>query len=106
MPIICPNCLRPVRPDAKYCGFCGNNLNPTARDDTAVAKASPQEGKVTEENPTTRTQLIPKGRKVRRVVLIVLIILMCLVLLMAFLVHYWPILSPYVYAILSLLRPH
>jgi RNA polymerase subunit RPABC4/transcription elongation factor Spt4 len=104
MPSICPNCLRPVRTDAKYCGFCGNNLNPTAHDEAAVTIPSPQESEVSKENSTTLKRLKPKGSQVRRVVLIVLIILMCLVLLAAFLVHYWPVLSPTIDVILSLLR--
>jgi fatty acid desaturase len=79
-------------------------LNPTARDDAAVAITAPQESEVTKEYPTTQKQLKPKGRKVRRFVLIVLIILMCLVLLVAFLVHYWPVLSPYFDAVLTVLR--
>jgi RNA polymerase subunit RPABC4/transcription elongation factor Spt4 len=105
MPTICPNCLRPVRTDAKYCGFCGTNLNPTAHEESVVTLASPQESEVPVENPTTRTQLKSKGSKARRIILIVLIILLCLVLLLAFLVHYWPELSPYIGSVISLLRP-
>jgi hypothetical protein len=105
MPTICPNCLRPVRIDAKYCGFCGTNLKPTPKDETAVAITTPEKSEATIENPTTVKQIQPKGSKIRRIVLIILIILLCLVLLMAFSLHYWPVLGPYINAVLSLLRP-
>jgi hypothetical protein len=104
MPTICPNCLHSVRTDAKYCGFCGTNLNPTAHDDAVVAIAAPLESENLIDNPSAQKQLKPKGSKARRVVLIVLIVLLCLVLLVAFLLHYWPVLKPYTDAILSLLR--
>lgn len=105
MPTICPNCLHPVRTDAKYCGFCGINLKPSAHDEAVVATALPQESEVTKEYPTTLQQIKPKGRKIRRIVLIILIILLFLVMLAAFLLHYWPVFSPYINAILSLLIP-
>jgi hypothetical protein len=104
MPTICPNCLHPVRIDAKYCGFCGTNLKPSAQDEAAVAIAAPEESDVSTESPSTQKQLKPRGRKVKRVVLFILVILLCLVLLVAFLLHYWPVLSPYIIAVLSLLR--
>jgi hypothetical protein len=105
MPTICPNCLRPVRTDAKYCGFCGTNLNPTAHEDTMVTVASTQEGKVSMNNPPPQTRFKSNGSKVRRVALIVVIILLCLVLLLAFLTHYWPVFTPYIGAALSLFGP-
>lgn len=105
MPTICPNCLRPVRTEAQYCGFCGTNLHPTANDKAAIAAAQSQVNEFNKEESTTQKQPKPKGKKIRRAVLITLIVLMCLVLLLAFLVHYWPILGPYTNAILSLFRP-
>ena len=105
MSTICPNCLRPVRNDARYCGFCGTNLKPPANDEAVVAVVPTPKGEASKENPTTLIQLKPKGSKIRRVVLFILIILLCLVLLVAFLLHYWPVLGPYINAILSLIKP-
>jgi fatty acid desaturase len=102
MPTICPNCLRPVRPDAKYCGYCGTNLNPNAHDDPAAVQASYQEAEVNEDNSTKLTRSKSKGGKIRRIVLIVVIILLCLVLLTAFLIHYWPIITPFFGALISM----
>lgn len=93
MPTICPNCLRPVRLDAKYCGFCGSNLYPTAHDDTTAAVISPQVSESTGEKQTTYSELKPKRKQLRRIVLIILVILLCLVLISAFLVNFWPIIS-------------
>jgi polyferredoxin len=103
MPTICPNCLRPVRTDAKYCGFCGTNLKPNTKEEAVVAVTPPQKDEGNIENQATQKQRKTTGRKIRRIVLILLIVLLCVVLLVAFLLHYWPILSPYIDAILRLL---
>jgi hypothetical protein len=103
MPTICPNCLRPVRSDAKYCGFCGTNLNPSSHEDIAVALTSPQENVAPIKNPADQTQYKSKGRQLRRILLVIVIILLCLVLLMAFLIHYWPVLNPFFGALISIL---
>jgi hypothetical protein len=91
MPTICPNCLRPVRTDAIFCGFCGTNLKPAAHEEGAVAIAPNLESDVTNENPTAQKQLKSKGNRIKRIVLITVIALLCLVLLLAFLIHYWPV---------------
>jgi hypothetical protein len=103
MPTICPNCLRPVRTDAKFCGFCGTNLNPTAHNDPPAMLPSPQESEVPNNNSTAQTRLQPKGRRTRRTVLIILVILLCLVLLIAFLATNWPVISQNFAPILSII---
>ncbi len=91
MPTICPNCLHPLRTNAKFCGYCGTSLIPNTRADAMTLQASAQEVDMNDENTSPPEQSRPKGKKnIRRIVLIVLIILLCLVLLVAFLVHYWP----------------
>lgn len=103
MPTICPNCLRPVRTEAKYCGFCGSNLKPNTKGESVVAVTPPQEDESSIEYQVTQKQRKITGRKIRRFVLILLVVLLCVVLLIAFLLHYWPIISPYIDAILRLL---
>ena len=88
MPTICPNCLRPVRAGAKYCGFCGTNLNPTAQDDSPAVVAATLQGEVVPANPAASPDVKPGGRKTRRTVLMVIILLLCIVLLVAFLAYY------------------
>jgi len=106
MPTICPNCLHPLRTNARYCGYCGTNLTPNTRADAATLQASPQDGDVISENTTAPAQSRPKSKKdIRRIVLIVLIILLCLVLLVAFLVHYWPNIIPNFGSLISHLLP-
>jgi hypothetical protein len=91
-----------VRTDAKFCGFCGNNLNPTAHDDVSARPPSPQKSEIPKDNSAAETRLQPKRRNIRRTVLIVLVILLCLVLLIAFLVNYWPAISQNFGSILSI----
>jgi hypothetical protein len=88
MSTICPNCLRPVRADAKFCGFCGNNLNPTAHDDGPVALSVALESGNVKVNSTAQPQAKPSGGKTRRRLLMVIIVLLCLVLLIAFSAYY------------------
>jgi hypothetical protein len=88
MPTICPNCLRPVRPDAKYCGYCGNSLIPGAQDDGPTELATALDSESVKELPEFKPEIKPSGSKVRRAVLMVIIILLCLVLLVAFSAYY------------------
>jgi hypothetical protein len=95
MPTICPNCLRSLRTNANYCGYCGASLIPNAHPDAMALQASPQESDRATENVADSTPSKPRGKKnIRRIVLIVLIFLLCLVLLVAFLAHYWPTIIP------------
>ncbi|PWB51545.1 MAG: hypothetical protein C3F13_14005 [Anaerolineales bacterium] len=103
MPTICPNCLQPVRTEARYCGFCGSNLNPAALDEASavlpVAQTQhdiPQAGK-----PKAK----PKADRalVRRRILIFIIILLILVLLATFVIHYWPQISQSASSIIALI---
>jgi hypothetical protein len=103
MPTICPNCLRPVRSEARYCGYCGSNLNPGSLDDeSAVIPAVPAavEGKV--ETPS-KPKPKRNAEKTRRTVLVIIVILLCLVLVVAFAIHYLPSLGAYLGALITLL---
>ena len=106
MPKICPNCLRLVRTEANYCGFCGTSLNPPALDDTAAVLSVQAENADADEvmSEAAPTEAIPKASKTRRTVMIVIIILLCLVLLSAFVVHYWPVINEYVTPLINNLR--
>jgi RNA polymerase subunit RPABC4/transcription elongation factor Spt4 len=88
MPTICPNCLRPVRTDAKYCGYCGSSLTP-AHDDGSVALTPALDSRSVKQLPSVKPQTTPSRGKVRRTVLMVIVILLCLVLLIAFFVYYF-----------------
>ena len=101
MPTICPNCLRPVRTDAKYCGYCGTNLFPSAHDEALSIQVSSAQQSAMDEKTGIETIYKPRSGKARRVVLVILIVLLCLVLLYAFLAHYWPSLIPYLGSLLS-----
>lgn len=89
MPTICPNCLRPVRTDAKFCGYCGNSLMPAEPSDGPVALTAALDSESVQEFPPFKPQTKPSGGKVRRTVLMVIIVLLCLVLLVAFSVYYF-----------------
>ena len=90
MPTICPNCLRPVRTDAKFCGYCGSNLTSVAHDDGPMALAAALESlEDMKDVPAVKPQTKPSGGKGRRTVLMAIIILLCLVLLIAFSFYYF-----------------
>ena len=88
MSTICPNCLRPVRADAKFCGYCGNSLHPMAPDDGPVALTAPLQGGTAKEIATVQPQSKTSEGKTKRRVLMVIIVLLCLVLLIAFSAYY------------------
>ena len=93
MTTICPNCLRPVRPGAKFCGFCGSSLTQKVGDEGSVVMPVSPESGVTKEKSTTEDQTKTGGRKARRTVLMVIIILLCLVLLAAFSAYYFQLIG-------------
>ncbi len=106
MTTICPNCLRPLRSNAKYCGYCGASLIPNTHVDTTTMQATALQSNVVEENASAPAQSKPRSkRNIRRVILIVLIILLVLVLLVAFLAHYWPSIIPNISTFFSSLLP-
>jgi hypothetical protein len=90
MPTICPNCLRPVRMEARYCGYCGSNLNPTALDEASAVL--PIEQPAGEKFQEGKDKGKPKANRetVRRRVLISIVILLLIVLLATFVIHYLP----------------
>jgi len=102
MPTICPNCLRPVRTGAKYCGFCGTNLFLTAKDESAVLPVSQEKAGINEKSKKQK-QAKPKRFKTSQVVSIISIILLLLVIVVALIVRYWAEFSQLVVQILSML---
>lgn len=103
MPTICPNCLRPVRSEALFCGYCGSNLNPTALDEAPIVTTAIQPGEVYADIALPKPKPKPNGEKIRRTVLIGVVILLCLVLIAAFLIHYLPDIRSYLGALITLL---
>jgi hypothetical protein len=104
MPTICPNCLRPVRSEARFCGYCGSNLGPaTVDEETAILPVSKPGEIVTDAAlPKSKPKPKPNAEKIRRRVLIGIVILLCLVLIAAFLIHYLPLIGSYLGALFTL----
>lgn len=103
MPTICPNCLRPVRNDVKFCGFCGANLVPAGAVQSKLALSGIEDDTI-EQQPTSPERRKRTRQETRRLILIILVILLCLVLLVAFISHFWPVIIPKIGSHLSLLR--
>jgi hypothetical protein len=88
MSTICPNCSRPQRKDAKYCGFCGANLTPAI---TGKPVAPP----ITQENSgsgqVSGPQKPPKPKRftTSQKVTYGAIILLILLILMSVVCRYW-----------------
>jgi len=89
MHTICPNCLRPVRAGAKYCGFCGTSLSSNGEGNARVTAAL---------QSNVDTDLKSKGSKLpgptyesaSRSVAVTAIILLFLVIIVALIIRYWP----------------
>lgn len=103
MPTICPNCLRPVRTNAKYCGFCGTSLISAAEVESVTAPALQNE---TELNLNSKQKKPPKSNqgKTSQVVTIIAFILLFLVIILALIVSHWSDISPLLGQILSLVN--
>jgi uncharacterized membrane protein YvbJ len=88
MSTICPNCSRPQRKDAKYCGFCGANLTPVVAVKSVAAS-------VTQGNPSTSqvsaAQKPPKPKRftTNQKVTYGAIILLILLIIMSVICRYW-----------------
>lgn len=83
---ICPNCLRPVRTGANYCGYCGTSLVPTPRETTPTMK-SISKGQA---KASKKIKRMPKSGKASRSWLKVPVTLLILVILAALAIRYWP----------------
>jgi hypothetical protein len=84
----CPNCNHSVRPDARYCGFCGANL-------TTAVETSPSTP-LFKQNITGSTQnsIQPKPTKAKRfttsqMVTFIAIILLFLLITASVICRYW-----------------
>jgi hypothetical protein len=86
---ICPNCLRPVRSGANYCGYCGTSLVPTPHG-PAPNKASSKEGAKVAAMAPVKAKRTPKSGKVGKSWIKVPITLLILVILAALAIRFWP----------------
>ena len=102
MPTTCPNCSRPVRTGATFCGFCGINLQ-------TFSKAEPAAPELLQEKQDTKKSLKAERKaKARRknpgrVVTIIAIILLVIVIILALVVQYWAVILPWIGQLISML---
>lgn len=101
---ICPNCLRPVRTGANYCGYCGTSLIPATRDISAGEPSISQVSAVPNVRSTTNARSSPKVNKARRPWVITPIIMLCLVIILALVVRFWPEITANLGQIVSSIR--
>jgi hypothetical protein len=101
MPTICPNCLRRVRTDANYCGFCGTNLVPASLNRSSIAPLSSMDNAGSNKNFTPQSRTKTKGGKTGRTGVMIPIILLCLVIFLALIVRFWPDISAYIGQVFS-----
>lgn len=88
---ICPNCLRPVRTGAYYCGYCGTSLIPTPRDSTLTSQSSAKQGDKVLSKASKKVKRVSKNARAGRSWLKVPITLLILVILAALAIRYWPV---------------
>jgi hypothetical protein len=101
---ICPNCLRPVRTGANYCGFCGTSLIPATRNVSAAEPFISQNNAGANVRTIPNAQPNPKRSKTRRPWVITPIILLFLVIILALVVRFWPDITAYLGQIVSSIR--
>jgi len=85
MTTLCPNCSRPARKGALYCGFCGTNLNSTG----AIAQALP--AGASKERNKKNPKVVKQGKKrdFGKTAAVIAIILLVLIILTALLAQNW-----------------
>ena len=93
MATTCPNCNHPVRTNAKFCGFCGVDLN-AAREVKSGAPFDFQDEAGTKLNSKRQKQAINKRFHTGQVVSIIAIILLILIILLAIIARYWSNIVP------------
>lgn len=103
MHTICPNCLRPIRVGAKYCGYCGTALN-SLEESGLAATAVSQDQAGSELEAGAQKLPGPTYDKTARTVSIAAIILLVLVILVGFAIRYWPEITAWLGQIIPWLR--
>jgi hypothetical protein len=88
MSTICPNCSRPQRKDAKYCGFCGASLTP-AKEAKPVTTPAKQDNTGTGQVLVQQKPSKPKRFTTSQKVTYGAIILLFLLIIMSVICRYW-----------------
>jgi hypothetical protein len=101
---ICPNCLRPVRTGANYCGYCGTSLIPATRENFPIEQSISQNNAGANVRSAPSSRLSPKRGKARRPWVITPIILLFLVIFLALVIRFWPEITAYLGQIVSSIR--
>lgn len=81
MTTLCPNCSRPARKDALYCGFCGTNLKSQGTLEQAIP--------MVQANQNTKGKKQGKKKDIGRTAAIIAIILLVLIIVGALLAQNW-----------------
>jgi uncharacterized membrane protein YvbJ len=81
MTTLCPNCSRPARKDASFCGYCGNNLKSPG----IIAQALP----AIPSNKRSKTKKLGPRKDPGRTLAIIAIILLVLIIGGALIAQNW-----------------
>ena len=99
MTTTCPNCSHTLRTGAKFCGFCGTDLESFAV--AASAPASLQDESVASPNAKKQKNVTTTRRDPWRTVSIIGIVLLVLVIVSALFIQYWGVIFPLLVQFLS-----
>ena len=88
MSTTCPNCNHSVRKDARYCGYCGADLNPPVMPPPVIVPARAEKSPAS-QNLKTQIAAKPKRFQTSQVVTMVAIFLLFLVVILAIVCRYW-----------------
>jgi uncharacterized membrane protein YvbJ len=100
MPSTCPNCNRAVRKGARFCGYCGADLN--ARKSQAQSnEPSIQADALIQSNSPAGKPAKRKRSKACCVIWYFLVLILCLAILVILTLYYWQYISPLLGQILN-----
>ena len=88
MSTICPNCSRPQRKDAKFCGYCGASLTPVVAAKTVAApviQTNSGAGQLTSTSKPPKPKRFTTSQKVTYGA----IVLLFLLIIMSVICRYW-----------------
>jgi hypothetical protein len=96
----CPNCSRPVRKSARFCGYCGADLNasksPRKNDEPALQDdATKQPGSLNGKSPKRKRSRACCG------IWYFLVLILCLAIIVTLILYYWQYINPLLGQILN-----
>ncbi len=89
----CPNCSHPLRTGAKFCGFCGTDLNALVNVEPLAAVQLQEKG-ASNADSNSKKGVKTRQRDPVRIMSIIAIIILFLIIFLSLIVQYWANIFP------------